>query len=112
MEQVDALLEAPDETKPNGLRDRAMLQFLYATGLRVSELCTVEIGGVNLNVGIVRVIGKGRKERLVPTRPFRGESHRVLHRAWSKAAGGTERAVFIPDESRRPDDATGDSGSY
>lgn len=66
IEQVDALLGAPDETKPNGLRDRAMLQLLYATGLRVSELCTVEYGGLNLNVGVVRVLGKGRKERLVP----------------------------------------------
>ena len=66
LEQVDALLEAPDETKPNGLRDRAMLQLLYATGLRVTELCTVELAGVNLDMGILRVVGKGRKERLVP----------------------------------------------
>ena len=66
MEQVDALLAAPDETKPNGLRDRAMLQLLYATGLRVTELCTVELAGVNLDMGILRVVGKGRKERLVP----------------------------------------------
>jgi integrase/recombinase XerD len=66
MEQVDALLAAPDETKPNGLRDRAMLQLLYATGLRVTELCTVEASGVNLDMGILRVVGKGRKERLVP----------------------------------------------
>jgi integrase/recombinase XerD len=66
MEQVDALLAAPDETKPNGLRDRAMLQLLYATGLRVTELCTVEKAGVNLDMGILRVLGKGRKERLVP----------------------------------------------
>ena len=66
MEQVDALLAAPDETKPNGLRDRAMLQLLYATGLRVSELCNVERTGVNLDMGILRVLGKGRKERLIP----------------------------------------------
>ena len=66
LQQVDALLEAPDPAKPNGLRDRAMLQLLYATGLRVSELCAVEASGVNLELGVVRVIGKGRKERLVP----------------------------------------------
>jgi integrase/recombinase XerD len=66
LEQVDALLEAPDAAKPNGLRDRAMLQLLYATGLRVSELCAVETAGINLELGVVRVIGKGRKERLVP----------------------------------------------
>jgi integrase/recombinase XerD len=63
---VDALLQAPDPAKKNGLRDRAMLQLLYATGLRVTELCTVETAGVNLDLGIVRVIGKGRKERIVP----------------------------------------------
>jgi len=66
LQQVDALLTAPDPTKPNGLRDRAMLQLLYATGLRVSELCAVEIGATNLDAGVVRVMGKGRKERLVP----------------------------------------------
>ena len=66
LEQVDALLDAPDPAKPNGLRDRAMLQLLYATGLRVSELCGVETAGINLELGFVRVIGKGRKERLVP----------------------------------------------
>ncbi|HYP05897.1 MAG TPA: site-specific tyrosine recombinase XerD [Bryobacteraceae bacterium] len=66
LEQVDTLLDAPDPVKPNGLRDRAMLQLLYATGLRVSELCAVETAGVNLELGIIRVIGKGRKERIVP----------------------------------------------
>jgi integrase/recombinase XerD len=66
LEQVDALLDAPDAMKKNGLRDRAMLQLLYATGLRVTELCTVETAGVNLDLGVVRVIGKGRKERIVP----------------------------------------------
>ena len=66
LDQVDKLLDAPDPSKPNGSRDRAMLHLLYATGLRVSELCNVDVGGVNLDVGVVRVMGKGRKERLVP----------------------------------------------
>ncbi len=66
LEQVEALLEAPDASKPKGLRDRAMLQLLYATGLRVSELCTVELNGLILDPGVVRVVGKGRKERIVP----------------------------------------------
>jgi integrase/recombinase XerD len=66
LEQVDALLAAPDETKPKGVRDRAMLQLLYASGLRVSELCAVELSGIILDPGVVRVMGKGRKERLVP----------------------------------------------
>lgn len=64
--QVDALLLAPDAASPRGLRDRAMLQFLYATGVRVSELCAVELVAVNLDMGVVRVLGKGSKERMVP----------------------------------------------
>jgi integrase/recombinase XerD len=66
LQQVEALLVSPDETRPAGLRDRAMLEFLYATGVRVTELCTVELSGLNLDLGVVRVTGKGRKERLIP----------------------------------------------
>lgn len=64
--QVVALLEAPDPETPLGLRDRTMLELMYATGLRVSELVDLELSNVNLNQGVVRVIGKGGKERLVP----------------------------------------------
>ncbi|MFT5139463.1 MAG: integrase/recombinase XerD [Lysobacterales bacterium] len=64
--QVEALLNFPDTDKPLGIRDRAMLELMYATGLRVSELCKLQMAGLNLNQGVVRIIGKGRKERLVP----------------------------------------------
>jgi integrase/recombinase XerD len=64
--QVEKLLESPDVTKPLGLRDRAMLETLYATGLRVSELVGLTLSQVSLTQGVVRVIGKGDKERLVP----------------------------------------------
>ena len=63
---VEALLQAPDLGSPLGLRDRAMLEVLYATGLRVTELVTLTLSQVNVRQGLVRVIGKGDKERLVP----------------------------------------------
>lgn len=65
-EDVDALLRAPDLDTPLGLRDRAMLEVLYATGLRVTELVTLTQSQINPRQGLVRVIGKGDKERLVP----------------------------------------------
>lgn len=64
--QVEALLQAPAVDTALGLRDRAMLEVLYATGLRISELIGMQLNNINLRQGMVRVIGKGGKERLVP----------------------------------------------
>ncbi len=75
---VEALLAAPDTTNATGMRDRTMLELLYATGLRVSELTGVQLAHVDMAAGLVRVIGKGNKERLVP---FGEEAAHWLH-AW------------------------------
>ncbi len=64
--EVESLLDAPDEHTVLGHRDRCMLETLYATGLRVSELVSLSMDRVNLRQGVVRVVGKGSKERLVP----------------------------------------------
>jgi integrase/recombinase XerD len=65
-DEVERLLDAPDLSTPEGFRDRTMFELLYATGLRVSELVTLRPDQVSLNQGVVRVTGKGGKERLVP----------------------------------------------
>ncbi|UJF19670.1 site-specific tyrosine recombinase XerD [Vibrio sp. SS-MA-C1-2] len=65
-EEIDDLLEAPDPNEPIELRDRAMIELLYATGLRVTELVSLTTENLSLRQGVVRIIGKGNKERLVP----------------------------------------------
>jgi len=94
---VEALLATPDVSEPLGLRDRAMLELLYASGLRVSELVGLTLERVNAVQGVVRVVGKGDKERLVPV----GEEaidwvHRYLREARGSLAGGrTSDRLFV-----------------
>ena len=88
---VEALLGAPDVSTPLGLRDRAMLETLYATGLRVSELVALKTFEVNLQAGVVRVMGKGAKERLVPL----GEEAVEWIARYLKARKGDAEALFI-----------------
>ncbi|MEK7813159.1 MAG: site-specific tyrosine recombinase, partial [Candidatus Desantisbacteria bacterium] len=64
--EVERLVNTPDIDKPLGLRDKAMFEFLYATGVRVSEIIAVKVGDINLEVGFAKIFGKGGKERIVP----------------------------------------------
>lgn len=66
LEEVMALIAAPDVNNPQGLRDRAILELMYATGLRISELVQLRLLNLNLDAGFVRTVGKGTKERVVP----------------------------------------------
>ncbi len=75
-DEVDSLLNAPNTDEPLGHRDRAMLELLYATGLRVSELINLQQSQVNFNQGVLRIVGKGDRERLIP---LGEESQRWLH---------------------------------
>jgi integrase/recombinase XerD len=85
---VEALLAAPDLAAPLGLRDRAMLETLYATGLRVSELVALKTFEVNLDANVVRVMGKGAKERLVP---LGEEAAHWLNEYLTKARAGLQK---------------------
>jgi integrase/recombinase XerD len=73
-EEVDRLLATPSVDNPAGLRDRAMLELLYATGLRVSELCGLQLSAIQRDAGVLCVTGKGNKQRLVPFGEAAGEA--------------------------------------
>ncbi len=94
--QVEALLAAPDTEEPLGLRDRAILEVMYATGLRASELVSLETANIDMELGVVRVFGKGRKERLVPLgREARRWVRRYLAEARSVLAHGRPARVLF-----------------
>jgi integrase/recombinase XerD len=95
--QVDALLNAPDAETPLGLRDRAMLELLYASGLRVSELVNLPLLSLNMREGVLRITGKGDKERLVPFGEEAGDwMQRYLDSARSELlANKNSPAVFV-----------------
>jgi integrase/recombinase XerD len=99
-EEVEALLAAPDPGNLLGMRDRAMLEVLYASGLRVSELVGLTLSQLNLQQGLVKVIGKGNKERLVPLgEEALGWVERYLREARGLLLGASQSDVLFP--SRR-----------
>ena len=102
--QVDALLTAPDTGTPLGLRDRAMLELMYASGLRVSELVALRSFHVGFNEGVLRVLGKGSKERLVPFgEQARDWLERYLREARPALLGGRQSdALFVTSAGRTP----------
>jgi integrase/recombinase XerC len=104
MDEVTALIETPDTSSPLGRRDRAILEVFYASGLRLSELVSLDVEDVNLSSRMVRVMGKGRKERLVPCHARAAAA--VL--AWL-----TDRAAIIAAEEGRQAgaNAVADGGS-
>lgn len=103
-QEVEDLLDAPDTSEPIGLRDRAMLELLYASGLRVSELVTIKVTEVSTQDGVVRVTGKGSKTRLVPMgeeaadwiiRYLKHARPEILQRKMSDALFVTNRAAAM-----------------
>ena len=96
IEEVEALLETPDISKPEGLRDKAMLELMYSSGLRVSELLALERKKLNLERGIVSIFGKGSKERKVPMGDFALEYVvKYINEARCKNPGKDSKYLFL-----------------
>jgi integrase/recombinase XerD len=101
-EAVARLLATPPRDRPRGLRDAAMLELLYATGMRVSELVGLPVGDANLNAGFVRVTGKGKKTRLVPLGEAAREAiDRYLAEVRPAWVCADEVALFVTERGRR-----------
>ena len=102
LEQIEKIIQAPDLKKPNGQRDRAMMELLYATGLRVSELCKTGLSDLDLEYAVVRTLGKGNKHRLVPV----GQSAILAVREYLKTGRGAllkgrpSRYLFVTARGR------------
>ena len=100
--EVQLLLSAPDLATPLGLRDRAMLELLYASGLRISELVGLNTSSVNLRQGVVRVFGKGGKERLVPMgQEALNWISRFLEQGRAELLKGRASEVLFPSQRAR-----------
>ena len=95
-EEVERLLDAPDLTSPSGIRDKAMLETMYSSGLRVSELLKLEKGQVNLTKGVITVFGKGAKERKVPLSDYAIEYiKKYLNEVRNKSENKGSKYLFL-----------------
>lgn len=103
MEEVTRLLEVPASRSPVGIRDKAMLETLYATGMRVSELLSLEVGDINVEMGYARCVGKGSKERIVPIGRVASAWVETYLRSSRQKLVGTrnEKALFVNCRGRR-----------
>jgi len=110
-DEIEKILAVPPLDKPVGLRDRAMIELLYATGLRVTELCRLEVSGVQREMGVIRVIGKGNKQRIVPFGEAAGEAvDRYLAEGRPRLLKGkASRFLFVT--ARNPSGGAKSSGS-
>jgi integrase/recombinase XerD len=100
--QVESLLDAPDLSRPLGVRDRAILEVMYATGMRVSEVIGLKAESVDMDLGIIRVFGKGRKERLVPLgRVARGWVKRYLEECRPRLTKGKPASTLFVNHRGR-----------
>jgi len=97
LEDINKLVRAIDTTRPTGLRDRAMVELLFATGLRVSELCRVGVADLDQSLGVIRTLGKGNKQRLVPVgkEALRAVSEYVERGRPALLKGRASRFLFI-----------------
>lgn len=103
VEDVTHLLEQPDLKTPAGIRDRGMLELLYATGLRVSELVNLKVGDVNLEMGYIKCFGKGSKERIVPlgSEATKYVKHYLEHARKFLASSLNEDTLFLNHHGHR-----------
>jgi integrase/recombinase XerD len=93
--EVQTLLNAPDRTNKSGWRDRCMLELLYASGLRVSELCSLTVADLDLQRGLVRVFGKGAKERLSPLHDLMQKMLSTYLRDWRPKFAPKTKTLFL-----------------
>lgn len=103
VKEVELLLNQPRPLLPSGRRDKAMLEVLYATGIRVSELVSLDVGDVNLNLGYVRCLGKGNKERIVPvgSAAIRAVASYLERAREELLRDANERALFVNHVGKR-----------